>query len=196
MDWNKKIAVTNKSGTIVLAGILEIPHGAEDFLVDPSRHPESTIKALQLFEQRGTITVTNNYKETPEKIKDSYLVKKVQTVSSEHGDTHDHYVFDPFKEDSKVISVKEINLSNGNLHTEEIDTNSKGIVVSEQNAVADDKMTREEAIDLINSQWKKFESEVNKITDVRKLNFLQVIAMEIGASDKKQKIIEDRLSSL
>jgi hypothetical protein len=197
MDWNKPFAVTNKSGMIVIAGTIEIHHNTENYIVDPTRHPESTIKSLQIFEQRGTISVTNDIKQVAQKAKEDFGVKKVQSIANDAGDKHDHFVFDPFKDAKSAINVSEVKMEKGIEVEEDLTSDSeKGIVVHEQKIVADEQMTKEQAIELLNSHWKKFESEVNKIDDLRKLNFLQVVAIEIGAADKKKEILENRINSL
>jgi hypothetical protein len=199
MDWEKLFSVSNHSGMGVFHGSLDIPDGTDSLIIDPNSRGEHTVEAIKSYVKRGILKVTNDFV-VPNLVgaNKDIVVAKVQSADGGDGDKHNHYVFDPFAQESntKSFSVQEIDMGKG-VTEEQIDTTGKGIVVNPPSPTPpSERMTNEEAIELLGLQWKKFESEVNKITDVRKLNFLQVVATQNGASDKKQQVIADRLSQL
>lgn len=198
MDWEKVFSVKNYSGLIIIASGIEIPHGTDSYIVEPFKYSEQAIDQLKNFERRGLIEVTNDVKMSLKtKSGESLPVRKVESADGDSGKSHNHFVFDPESEyQSKSINVQEINMGRGS-NVEEIDMGdgAKGIVLGELKPSVK-PMTKDEALELLNLHWKKFESEVKKIEDVRKLNLLQIVAMENGAAEKKVQIIEERITDL
>lgn len=196
MDWTKPFSVSNHSGVTVIAGTIQVNDGTYEYFVDPNRHSAYAIELLQGYERRDLIKVTNNVK-LPKLSTNSNgsSVSKVSTAANDSGATNDHFVFNPLDE-GKAITVNEINLGSKLFEEEEIDTSGKGIVVSSEKSVAKLQMTKEQATDLLGLHWKKFEAEIKKIEDVKALNLLQVVAIEISAAEKKQQIIQNRLEEI
>ncbi len=188
MDWTKKFNAINESGRIIISGVLTLAHGTTT-VVDPARHPEKTVEDLKIFHKRGMIDVNNNVVESkPLKLND-VPVKKLETTKA-NGTKNEHVVLDTPK---SPIEVSPIDLGGKPVSVENTLEEPK---TEPTKVVADERMTKEEATELLGVHWKKFESEVGKMTDKRALNFLLVVAEESGAADKKKQIIEARLEQI
>ncbi|WP_336784158.1 hypothetical protein [Paenibacillus illinoisensis] len=183
MDWNKKFNAINESGRIIISGVLTLLHGTTT-VVDPARHPEKTVEDLKIFHRRGMIQVNNNVVEAKPLKMNDIAVKKLETTKA-NGKKNEHVVLDA----PKPIEVAPIDLGGKPVSVTEP-------IAETPKVVADEKMTKEEATELLGLHWKRFESEVGKMTDKRKLNFLLIVADESGAADKKKQIIEARLEQI
>jgi hypothetical protein len=160
--------------------------------------------ALKYYEALGKLTVTNEFTETRKATKESFSsIRIVETANGANGDTNQHIVFDGHKQyaenQKKAISVQNIDTSGKAIDIVIAEPDeSKGVTVKQvtPSESKDERMSKEDAVELLSSHWKKVQSEVNKMTDARKLNFLQVVAIELGVADTKKKLIETRLSEI
>lgn len=163
---------------VLISGVFNLEN-EKSVVIDPVLKPKAIIDDLKIFDRRGYIEVTNNITITESAKKDSFGVK---TLDSGGG--------------KKAISVTSIDLGGKAISVETATNEPKAEVKVEAPAVVEEKITREQAVELLNVHWKKFESEVNKMTDARKLNFLQIVALEEGVAEKKKEIIEARLNEI
>jgi hypothetical protein len=196
MDWEKKFTIKNIGGSVIITGVVVLPDGQERE-IDPTRYSEQVVKDLKVFHARGNIEVTNKLNAPKEEKEEQFGTRKIQTTNALNGEKNDHFVLDPH---NSAISIQEINLSRGINVEEDLTADNAGAIVVHDNnktAVADkDRMTKDEAVALLGQHWKKFESEVGKIDDLRKLNFLLVVAIEQGVIDKKKEILDNRIKAL
>jgi hypothetical protein len=201
MDWEKEFEVENISDTVLIADVLTIYSKSKE-IINPGRYPERTISGLQNFHKRGLIKVTNDFVDNRKKSNISNIItKQVETTKDPHGGKHSHIVLNGgLDTGGKAIetgSERAERLAKANSDIEEYeDATYESPVVKTVEVKDEDRMTREEAVELLSSHWKRVESEVNKINDARKLNFLLVVAIEEKVADKKREIIEEKLNQI
>jgi hypothetical protein len=186
LNWNEKIFIENNLDAVFVAGSIRLEDKGTE-IIDPICQPIEVINAIKFQYNRGKIKVTNDFEEVLEleDMKDRNT-SKVHTVNGVDGDTFEHTIYD---NNSGMFSVNAINAGKAmEVFPASSDT---GLIEISYN-----DLDRAEAVIFINQQWKKFESEVNKSTDKRKLLFYLNIANELGASEKKVAILSNRLGVL
>lgn len=186
MDWNQKFSATNESETVIVTGIIALKH-LETIVVDPSRHPESTINDLKIFNQRGMIKASNDIKETADAAFD-VAVKTIFT-SGKNGAKNEHVVLD---EPKRAISVESIDMGGKAVNVDNMLEQKASPAMAE----VEEPMTEKEATELLGLHWKRFESEVGRMNDPKKLNMLLVTAEQTGAAEKKKQIVQTRLEQI
>ena len=198
INWNDKFRVLNICGGVLISGVIALRDG-DDIVIDPNRASEKTVEDFKIFYRSGKARITNDIGEIKDQeVKDELGVKKIQTVKNADGDLRDHYVADS---NQKIIGVNQIELGKGIINvTEDLTAENYGAieVKNENQILAKDegRMTREDAINFLERHWKTVASDVAKITDKRKLNYILVVAIEVKAADKKRELIEARLIEL
>lgn len=177
--YEKHVKVTNKSGGRIAMGKFALSHGNSKEIC-PMNYSDDVVKALDIFIARGSIEV-----EPISKIEDAKQeevnVSKKETIKNDKGETNEHIIFDP-ESKSKAIEVI----------SQEID--SKSIEVGE---IKESPMTKDEAQNFLEQHWKTIEKQLELIKDEKKLEFILLVANEMGMSgNKKCELVEDRINAL
>jgi hypothetical protein len=171
------INIKNISGGRIAIGRFALSHG-KDKTVNPMLFPDNFSVSLERLLAKNAIEVTKvEIKKKDEVTLDSNVVNKT-TTKNEKGDEHEHVVYDPdTAKRNKLIEVESLN------------DNHKAIDVN--------YISKNEAQDFLEQHWKKIEKEVERINDVKKLEFILSVAKELGMDgNKKYELVEDRINSL
>jgi hypothetical protein len=171
---NQKIEVINKSKGIVTRGRFSLDAG-ESRVIETVRFHDDVLKALEKFYLLKAIDLKVADVEKSELKSNSDVVKK-ESIKNEHGDKHEHTVYDP-------ESAKRERLINVESHD-----SGKAIEVG---------FDKTDAVDFLEKHWKTIEKELDLVKDMDRLSLLLATAKEIGMEgNKKYELIEDRIASL
>lgn len=174
--FKKNVDIKNISEGRIALGKFALAHNASK-VINPIDFSDNTIKDLDILLERGKIEANFDVEAEVKVSKQTDVVKK-ESLKNESGETHEHTVYDP--ETAKKNKLIEV---------ESLDNNEKAVAVN--------SITKGEAEDFLAQHWKKIEKEVEKISDVKKLEFIFNVSKELGMhGNKKYELVEERINRL